>query len=526
MPETGFSTERLPLNALRQYPALLLDYIDQKPALKPFYDLFPSPEAYAQMAERRRNFSPESRAVLKAVLEEQYKGIELTPAEADNISAVTEQNAFTITTGHQLNIFTGPLYTVLKIQTVIILAREMNALYPQYKFIPLWWMATEDHDFEEINHLHLFGKKFTWESLQSGCVGSFSTEGMAELMALIPDLPEAFRMAYAESETLADATRKLAHHLFGTQGLLVLDPDDARLKTQFTDIAEDELLNGTAFRIAGETSEALKNAGWKPQVHVRELNLFWKDTGLRERIVRNGDNDWQVLNTDITFNRESLLEKLNASPEHFSPNVLLRPLYEERILPNLGYIGGPAEMVYWMQLKPLFEHYKLSFPILHPRIFAGIVSRAQNARMQKLGFSFSDLAQDESVLKQQYLESQQLETPDTLREEQMLTEIFNSIGKKAGNVDKTLTEYVMAEKTKAEKLLEGVIKRIRKAEEKKHETGLNQVLNLRQKLMPDGGLQERKENILNFLVNSPGIMYALTDLQGFDFSFRVIRENG
>ncbi len=164
------------LRTTGQFPALLLDYLDQKPSLKDFYGTFPTVENAADIIKQRANFSLEKRQTLVKVLEEQYAGQPYLP----DFSILLDEKTFTVTTGHQLNIFTGPLYIIYKIVTIIKLARELKEKYPEYNFVPVYWMASEDHDFAEIASFHLYGQTHKWEGEHKGAVGRLNPKELAK----------------------------------------------------------------------------------------------------------------------------------------------------------------------------------------------------------------------------------------------------------------------------------------------------------------------------------------------------------
>ena len=238
-------------------------------------------------------------------------------------------------------------------------------------------MGSEDNDIDELGTFRFRGDKFVWDgSGQSGAVGRMDTAGLKPLINSLfkqfgppgkncDDLLEIITEAYAKQKTIGAATQYLVNALFGRFGLVVLDPDDAEFKKSFVPVMEDELLNKASYPII--TSQ-IKKLGehYKIQAHPREINLFYLADQLRERIERNGEK-WVVLNTAIEWTKNELLKELNEHPERFSPNVMLRGLYQETILPNAVFIGGGAEVAYWLQLKPLFEHYKVFYPAVHLR---------------------------------------------------------------------------------------------------------------------------------------------------------------
>ncbi|MDX5436693.1 MAG: bacillithiol biosynthesis cysteine-adding enzyme BshC, partial [Pontibacter sp.] len=344
---------KLDYAATGAFSKTITDYLCCSEQLQPFYNRFPTLEAFgAQLKEK--SFSEAQRQTLHQALQEQYTSIaEVNPKVQQHIELLLQTNTYTVTTGHQLNIFTGPLYFVYKIVTAIKTCRQLKEQYPDYNCVPVYWMATEDHDFAEINHFSLFGKKYTWETDQTGAVGRFSTESMAQLLAELPEAYPVFEEAYRNSKNLADATRAITHALFGEYGLVSIDGDDKLLKRAMIPVVEQELTDQLSNRLVEETSAQLEELGYKPQVYSREINLFYLTDTLRERIVQEGGK-YKVLNTDLSYTLEELQQEAQEHPERFSPNVILRPLYEELILPNLAYIGGGAEVAYWFQLKELF----------------------------------------------------------------------------------------------------------------------------------------------------------------------------
>lgn len=370
----------LPLAQTGQFSPLFLDYINRKADLQPFYNAFPTPEIFADAA-RQRDFAPEKRRTLHQVLTAQYAGYG-SQAIASQIDSLLGHKTYTVTTGHQLNIFSGPLYVIYKLATTVNLARNLNRLHPDCHFVPVYWMATEDHDLAEINHFHLFGTKHTWHTEQTGAVGRMDPGGIAEIVSGLNPKPALFEKAYATHKTLAGATRHWATELFGDQGLLCLDADHPALKKQFAGAMQADAFERVTFKTVGETSARLEALGYKPQVNPRETNLFYLDGSTRERLV-NDHKRFRVLNTDLSFSKDELAQLMESQPEKFSPNVLLRPAYQETVLPNLAYVGGPAEIAYWLQLKGLFAALQTPFPVLLPRNFALVVNPANRKRLEK-----------------------------------------------------------------------------------------------------------------------------------------------
>jgi bacillithiol biosynthesis cysteine-adding enzyme BshC len=514
--------EKLPLTETQQFDPVFLDYLAGESKLKPFYHRPPHLESFAeQLAEKQ--LSAEQRATLVEVLQQQYRSLETTSAVSENIKALADEKTFTVTTGHQLNIFTGPLYFIYKIVTVINACRRLQEAHPDYRFVPVYWMASEDHDFEEISYFNLFGQTYTWETQQQGAVGRFHPNGLGKVLDALPESTPIFEKAYRQQETLADAVRYYVNELFGEQGLVVLDADNSRLKSSFVSVMKDDLLNHTAQQKVEETSAKLEELNYKTQVFPREINLFYLRES-RERIVREGDT-FQVLNTDYAFSEEEILQELQEYPERFSPNVILRPLYQEVILPNLAYVGGPSELSYWLQLKPVFEHYETTFPVLMPRNFALVINKTNAKKLHKVNIPAADLFLDTQKLVKKFVEDN-AETSISLKEEKAaLAQVFEKIKEKARAVDGSLEGFIGSEANNSFKSLSNIEKRLKKAEEQNQETVVKQLEGLKEKLFPNGSLQERTENFLNFYINNPHFIAELLDeLDPFDYQMHILNE--
>ncbi|MBE9465714.1 bacillithiol biosynthesis cysteine-adding enzyme BshC [Dyadobacter subterraneus] len=508
------------LRTTGQFPALLLDYLDQKPSLKDFYGTFPTVENTADIIKQRADFSLEKRQTLVRVLEQQYAGQPYLP----DFSILLDEKTFTVTTGHQLNIFTGPLYIIYKIVTIINLAKELKETYPEYNFVPVYWMASEDHDFAEIASFHLYGQTHKWKGEHKGAVGRLNPKELHSILKLLPDRPLLFAKAYLENETLSDAVRCYMHELFGKEGLICIDADNADLKRHFLPVIKEELTASSSAEIVIKTTEKLSSLGYHTPLNAREINLFYLVDNLRERIVKE-DNLYRVLNTDLVFTEEEIIELADEHPEYFSPNVVLRPLYEEIILPNLAYIGGPSEVPYWLQLKGVFDHYKVTFPMLIPRNFAMYITEQQRKKVEKLEISYEDLFLDEVTLRKKFVETHSTNVLDLDEEKEAFYALFETILDKAIAIDKSMIGAVKAEETRIRHSFEHLEKRLKKAEERNHESEIDQLLALKYKLFPGKSSQERYDNFLNFYLNDPTfIAKLLVSFKPLDFRYNVLIE--
>jgi bacillithiol biosynthesis cysteine-adding enzyme BshC len=506
------------------FTSLYLDYIYQSKALSSFQNYPPNLESFKNYIPQRE-FDSNKRKLLFDTLLSQYKGYDISQEVRTNLDNLSNERTFTVTTGHQLNVFTGPLYTIYKIVTVINTARKLNEKYPEYSFVPVYWLASEDHDLDEICSVNIFGRKYSWETDQTGPVGRMDPSSLEGVLNQMPEKSDLFEYAYKNKETLAQSVRYYVNELFGEYGLLILDGDEGVFKETFRDIMKDDLINHHANDLVETASAQLAKAGYKTQVYPRTINLFYMKDGLRKRIIRE-DGIYKIVDTDLKFSEKEILNLLDTKPEMFSPNVILRPLYQETILPNLAYIGGPAEIAYWLQLKNMFDYYSIQFPVLLPRNFAMIINVGINKKLEKLQIQINDLFQPVQQLKNKFIKDHTEYSLSLESEKKILSELFDSVLNKALAVDKSLQGYIGAEKTKTIKNIENIEKRLRKSEENKQEVSLNQIDGIKEKLFPGSNLQERVDNILSYTLNNPDLIDDLVEnFDPFDFRFNVFVED-
>jgi len=520
------------------FSPLILDYLEQKKDLEAFYHRFPNKENFKeQLAEKEKSFPVERRQVLVESLKKQYEGFSVSQATRRNIERLEGQHAFTITTGHQLNLFTGPLYFLYKIVSTINLSRELKKQYPEAAFIPVYWMASEDHDFEEINFFNLHGKKFQWNpppgDKTGGAVGALPTEGLEDLYNLLGaeiggsaharSLRELFEQAYLQNQSLAQATRYLVNELFGEHGLVILDAQQPELKQEFKPYMKRELLEKVVHQHSLPLAQKLEEMGYQAQVNPREINLFYLDNGLRERIIEE-EGCYFVNDTSIKWSREQLLEVLDQQPERFSPNVMMRPLYQEVILPNLCYIGGGGELAYWFELKEYFKAEKVAFPILLLRNSALLQTEKQQKKRQKLQISLEEL-----FLKQHELINRKVRQISNIdidfsRQKEHLKQQFEDLYKLAAQTDKSFLGAVKAQEVKQLKGLSHLEKRLLKAQKRKLADEVSRITALQNELFPQRSLQERTSNFSEFWLEHGEalIEILLRELQPLDFNFKII----
>jgi uncharacterized protein YllA (UPF0747 family) len=203
----------------------------------------------------------------------------------------------------------------------------------------------------------------------------------------------------------------------------------------------------------------------------------------------------------------------------------MRPVYQEVILPNIAYLGGPAEIIYWLQLKGVFDYYKMSFPVLMPRNFGMIINQTTAKKAKKLGIANEQLFRSKQQLKADYLSRTSTHQPSLNDQKQSFSELFETIKIKAELIDQSLGGYIGSEQVKAIKALEHIEKKLKKSLEKNHQTALTQIEGIKDRLFPNGVLQERSENYLNFYFNNTALIQELLDeFEPFKFSFYLFWE--
>lgn len=453
----------------------------------------------------QKQFDVSKREILINALAYQYKkdDVQLNQKVLD---VLTLPNTYTVTTGHQLCLATGPLYFIYKIASTVALARKLNDSGNGKNYIPVYWMATEDHDFEEINHFHLFNRKLTWETEQRGAVGEMSLSGIEEVLNPLSEIfrdsekandwMEKLRKAYRKAD-LAAATRQLVHDIFGNEELLVIDGNDAALKKVFYPVLLSEITERKSQVVVTKTSEYLESKGLKAQVTPREINLFYLEKGSRERIKYDGT--FKIGNQE--YSETDIVKMLNDHPDHFSPNVILRPVYQEFILPNVAYIGGPGELAYWHQLKGVFELYHTPFPALVLRDSGLILSQGALKKMSKLNLSITDLFKSQKEIVDGWMEADGL--VDLTPQKAELIQLFDQVTAKAASVDPTLHGFVQAEGKKQLNALENIEKKMTKAFKTREEQKINQLEKIWSEVYPDHQPQERFSNISQFIEDLP-----------------------
>lgn len=479
--------------------------MDGDERLKPFYK-YPVSDEGAAAAIRERQSCATDRKLLVEVLTAQYKDIAVSAPVTENIRRLSRPDTFTVCTAHQPAIFTGNLFFIYKILHTVKLAAKLQEDFPSFHFVPVFYMGSEDADLDELGNIFLGGEKIVWDTPQKGAIGRMHLQGLEKIMgrvegelSVLPhgaELVQLLKEHYLDAPDIQTATLKLLHHLFGEYGLVVLIPDHPLLKRAMIPVFEEELLQQHSASLVEKTLSALAE-NFKVQASPRAINLFYQKGDLRERIEQVGE-EWRVVNTDIVFNRDSLLEELRSCPDRFSPNVILRGLFQETILPNVAFIGGGGELAYWMELRTVFEHHGVPYPLLVLRNSFLVIEDKWKNKLDKLQLPLTAIFRGEQELLNE-LVKRESKTRLTITEEIAgVLEYYERLSNLAGGVDDTLKGHVAALRTRAIRSLEELEKKMLRAEKRKFGNERRQLSAVRKALFPNGGLQERVENFMPF----------------------------
>ncbi len=501
-----FTAQYIPYKETGAYSRIVTDYLDGVPALRSFYMASPGIDGIKETIAQRKAYATD-RQLLVEELNKQYLSANPNKVVQDNIELLLNENTFTVCTAHQPNIFTGHLYFVYKILHAVKLTSELKKQLPAYNFVPVYYMGSEDADLDELGEIIVDGKKYKWNTNQTGAVGRMKID--KPFLVLIEELSgrlsveeygneilNLVRACYKEGKTIAEATFEFVHALFGDYGLLVVQPDNASLKRPFNKVVKKELEEQFSYKAVSETLARFPDE-YKVQVAGRELNLFYLLDNSRERIEIS-DGGYKVANTKIGFTKEGLLTELKTYPDRFSANVILRPVFQEMILPNVAFIGGGGEMAYWLELKAVFEATGVPYPVLLLRNSFALVSKNNSAKIKALGLSPSDFFKPEIKLIEELVKRESALQLDLASEKKSIEEIYRKAQSAASAIDPTLGNHTEALMKKALIRIEQLEKKMMRAEKRKFEVQQRQVQKIKTAFFPSGVLQERIDNLLPY----------------------------
>lgn len=500
------TTSYLPYETTGYFSKIVTDYLHQSDLLKSFYEFAPTLDGVKKAIAARKNIYTD-KALLVKTLKIQYEGLAISQKVNANIELLLQENVYTVTTAHQPNIFTGPLYFIYKIMHAVKLAEELANSIPEAKFVPIYYMGSEDADINELGFINVGTEKLQWETKQTGAVGRMKVdkrfiqiinliEGQIGVLPFGNSLVQLFKSCYTEGKTIQQATLELVNHLFADYGVVIVIPDCVALKASFIPIFEKELKEQFSHSIVKKTANEL-SVNYKVQAAGRPLNLFYLINDRRERIeLLNSEYHIQAL--DLVFSEAEILIELNNNPERFSPNVILRGLFQETIMPNIAFIGGGGELAYWMELKNVFNATSIPYPVLILRNSFLFINKEQQAKLNKLLIKKENLFFKTQQLIDDKIKAISQNQTDLAKEIDETIALYNRVELLVDKIDVSLVGHIQSLKTKAIKRLLGVEKKMLRAEKEKFTSISNQITQLKLSLFPNESLQERHDNLSIF----------------------------
>jgi bacillithiol biosynthesis cysteine-adding enzyme BshC len=501
-----FDCYNVPYGQTGFFSNLVNDYLSHSPKLSDFYTHQPTLEGIKASIQARNTFNT-PRELLVDCLNEQYQGIEKSEKLELHLNQLADPNTFSITTAHQPNIFTGPLYFIYKILHTVKLANQLSKELPAYNFVPVYYMGSEDADLDELGQINLAGQQLVWNTKQTGAVGRMkvdkqylqlidSIEGQIGVLEFGPDLVKLFKTTYTLGKTIQQATLELVNQLFFDYGVVVLIPDSAKLKSAYHAVIKKELVEKFSHHLVTETINSLKD-NYKVQTAGRDINLFYLLDQNRIRIEFE-NNSFMVKELGLSFTQTEILKELEEHPERFSANVILRGGFQETVLPNVAFIGGGGELAYWIELRKVFEAVEIPYPVLLLRNSFLIMKESQYQKIKQLGFSSVDFFKNDFDLLNQLVKKESTSSWDISEEIKSIESLYKKLQLKATDVDKSLDEHVISLEIKSGKKLAELEKKMMRSERNKFEASKRQIKSIKSDLFPNNSLQERVFNFSDF----------------------------
>jgi uncharacterized protein YllA (UPF0747 family) len=502
--------------------SIAADYSSGNALLQPFYRYPVQQPSFEKIIAERKQHAV-NRAVLVAHLRQQYAATTASKAVLNNIELLGQDTTFTVTTGQQPGLFGGPLYVWYKTVSCILLCRKLKAQFPQYDFVPVFWVASEDHDFAEVNNTWLgFGNHAAYDGHFTSAVGRHVMGGNIGNLAGATGA-NLLRSHYAAGNHWGQAFIALLNDLFGPEGLVVLDADALALKQLFIPTLLAEAVEGKSFALLAGQAQKLEAMGYKAQLAPREINLFYLTNEARTRLVKTSAGEWGLAEGGKTWAEAQLRDEIQAHPERFSPNAALRPVYQESILPNLCYVGGWGEIAYWLELLPVFSLYNTFYPLVLPRVSALLVTQQQQADMAALGLGLLDLMLPEVALREKMI----LRHWNNAALNDAFYDIdiqLSLIAQSVAALDAGQSRNVLGQQARMRKFYGRLQKKLIRRLAQRHPEWAAPAIGLKNAIQPDGTVQERLLNWAAFASRNPHalVQQLLAQLDPLDWKTRTL----
>jgi len=521
--ESGLRVETLSFDLVPHQTRLFLDYLHDPTALREFY---PGAVRFHHELPAR---APEvlaahqtDRNSLCDALQDMNAGWGAGEQTLENIQRLRDADCLAVVSGQQAGLFSGPLYTIYKALSAVKLAGCLTQRHT--KAVPVFWIATEDHDFPEVAKAEFIGRdcklahvEVSQDLHQEGqpvgrVVIDGSIDGVVEqLLELLPsseftsDLETLVRDAWRPGRSYGEAFARMMTSLLGCHGLVLLDPLDQRFKALAAPLYSRAALHAHEIATAIEVrSRRLVEAGYHAQVTPSENSfpLFIHDAvGARHALTRSDDGKYTTKDADKSYTVEELASLALAHPEQFSPNVTLRAVVQDYLLPTIAYYGGAAEIAYFAQTAEVYRLLERPTTPILPRSSLTMIERHTGRVLERYGLTLADLfAGPESVLKRVVEEHLGAETASSFaKTEGAVNSELDSLREQLRSIDPTLADALETGRRKINYQLEGLRARFHRAQMARDEAAHRQLQRAFDQLYPNKELQERHINITSLL---------------------------
>ena len=502
---------------------LFSDYIDNSEEIREFYPSHFRDEpswrkVMAEVSSRKRDHSE-----LAQILRRQNSVMGSGMAAMENIDRFAGSSAFVVVTGQQVGIFTGPLYTIYKAMTVIKLAQHLHEKYGA-EFIPVFWMESNDHDIEEVNHINLLDSdseliklEYLPEHYVSGCsmkdvpIDNGFRDLALDLETRFPntefkkDIFEIIRGSYSLSQSLGHGFGRMMAQLLGKYGLVLFDPSDPEVKSLMSPIFERDIMSPLeSMRIVNSAGEKLRSRGYESQIEKSwdSTGLFIEEGGVRRKLFFR-DEQFRMDGSDATLDSEELLEISRAESWRLSPNVALRPVAQDYIMPTVAYVAGPGEISYFAQLSDLYTFMDVNIPIIYPRASFTIIESKAERVMKKNELEVKDLSEHHDRLFSRLSKDMAAEKLEHLlgSSRSGINDIFQTLASDLTEFDQSLRNIVESTRRKIDHQINIMEEKAYKAQRSRDDILRNQIKRACMNVYPDGKPQERVFNIVQYLVS-------------------------
>ncbi len=501
---------------------LFTDYVNDFPKVQQFFQTdFHSVQNFEATAEQTCSRFKYRQQIVEILLE-QNQNYGASEATLENIRSLGHETTLAVLTGQQVGILGGPLYTIYKTITSIKLAQQLRETFPQYKFVPVFWLEGEDHDFDEVSGVGLLnadrnpvkveylpnGKHpdknvgAVGELVLDGYVQSFfesiqKTLQNSEFKSSVIELAE---RAYSSGSTLNKAFVVLLNKLFHDSGMVFISSNDKRIKQLLSPVFQKEIQEyPRVSQLIIQRSAELEDR-YHAQIKTKALNLFLFHKGGRY-LIEPRENDFSLKGIRHYFTRDELVRIATEAPESLSPNVALRPICQDTILPTIAYIGGPSEIAYFAQLKPVYNYFNLIMPVIYPRASVTMIDEKLERILEKYQLDLTEFFDGIEKVNHKVVEMvSEVKIDEMFSEaESRLNDLVNEMKFGINYIDSTLLGPLEHTQSKVAMQFQSLKEKVAEAQQRKHEIALRQIEKVGNIVFPNGNFQERELNIMYFM---------------------------